>query len=289
MWVGTALWVTAVAVMLAAATYQRRTGPTYPYRGEVVIAGDTSAYELLRSEETSREARVEFALPPEADAAGALFFRRYPSDEPFTAVPMRRHGDTLVATLPVQPPAGKLEYRAELTGPEGTLRIPDGQDETVILRYKDPVPTALLLPHVLFMFFAMLVGVRAGLGALTGVGAVRRYSWVTLGLMTVGGLVLGPLTQKAAFGQLWTGWPNGYDLTDNKTLIMWLVWAVACAVLGRRGKGGTRERAGRAAVAMATLVMLAVYLVPHSLRGSELDYTQIEQGVDPADAIETGR
>jgi hypothetical protein len=35
--------------------------------------------------------------------------------------------------------------------------------------------------------------------------------------------------------------------------------------------------------------MLAVYLVPHSMRGSELDYSQLEEGVDPAEAIETGR
>lgn len=88
---------------------------------------------------------------------------------------------------------------------------------------------------------------------------------------------------------MWTGWPNGYDLTDNKTLIMWLVWALACAVLGRKPKTEKRERAGRAAVALAALVMLAAYVVPHSLRGSELDYTRIDQGVDPEDAIETGR
>lgn len=275
--------------MLAAATYQRRTGPSYPYRGQVVLAGDTAGYTLKRSEETTREARVRIPLPTRVEAGGTLYFRRYPSEEPFAAVPLRRRADTLVATLPVQPPAGKVEYRVELVGPEGTLRIPDGPEPTVILRYKDPVPTALLLPHVLLMFFAMLAGVRAGLGALAGDTRVRRHSWVTLGLMTAGGLILGPLAQKAAFGELWTGWPNGYDLTDNKTLIMWLVWVLACAVIGLRRKAEKRERAGRAAVVVAMFVMLAVYLVPHSLRGSALDYAQIDRGVDPADAIETGR
>lgn len=287
-WFGAALWVIAVAVMLAAATYQRRTGPTYPYKGEIVLRGDTSEFALIRSGETSRQARVGIVVPPDADADGTLFFRRYPLDEPFTAVPMSRHGDTLVASLPVQPPAGKIEYRVEIASAEATLRIPEGREETVILRYKDPVPTALLLPHVLFMFFAMLVGLRAGLGALTGATRVRRYAWVTLGLMTLGGLILGPLAQKAAFGEAWTGWPNGYDLTDNKTLIMWLVWAIACALLGRKQMSQNRERVGRTAVAIATVLMLAVYLVPHSLRGSELDYTRIDQGVDPADAVETG-
>ena len=42
-------------------------------------------------------------------------------------------------------------------------------------------------------------------------------------------------------------------------------------------------------VVAATVVMMAVYLIPHSMRGSELDYSAVEQGVDPADAIRTGK
>ncbi len=205
--------------------------------------------------------------------------------------------DTLTASLPAQPAAGKLEYRVELETPADVVRIPgdytdaagaDG-DETVILRYKNPVPAGVLIPHVLFMFFAILVGVRSGLAAAVGRAEYRRYAWTALGLMTVAGMILGPIVQKHAFGKFWTGWPNGYDLTDNKTLIMWLVWVVACAVLGLARKTRARERAGRGVVAIATLVMLAVYLVPHSLRGSELDYSRLDQGTEPAEAIETGR
>ena len=47
----------------------------------------------------------------------------------------------------------------------------------------------------------------------------------------LGGMLLGPFVQKYAFGEFWTGWPNGHDLTDNKTLIMWLVWAAALYVV----------------------------------------------------------
>jgi hypothetical protein len=34
--------------------------------------------------------------------------------------------------------------------------------------------------------------------------------------------------------------------------------------------------------------MLGVYLVPHSLRGSELDYAKLKKGVTPAEAVKTG-
>ncbi len=172
------------------------------------------------------------------------------------------------------------------------MRIPgDYRDDDgwIIIRFKDPVPVGVLIPHVVFMFFAILVGVRAGLGAAAGRADTLRYAWVALGLMTVGGMILGPIVQKHAFGEYWTGWPNGYDLTDNKTLIMWLVWVVACAALALARRDRVRAWIARAVVITATVVMLVVYLVPHSFRGSQLDYDQLDQGVDPAEAIESGR
>ncbi len=40
-------------------------------------------------------------------------------------------------------------------------------------------------------------------------------------------MILGPIVQKYAFGELWTGIPFGWDLTDNKTLIAFLFWILA--------------------------------------------------------------
>ena len=58
----------------------------------------------------------------------------------------------------------------------------------------------------------------------------------------------------------------------------------------RRLQGaGTRLPWNSAAVLLGAAVMTAVYLIPHSMGGSELDYSAVEQGVDPADAIRTGK
>ena len=43
------------------------------------------------------------------------------------------------------------------------------------------------------------------------------------------------------------------------------------------------------AAGVAAVVTIVAYLIPHSTRGSELDYSQIDRGVNPAEAIETGR
>jgi hypothetical protein len=116
---------------------------------------------------------------------------------------------------------------------------------------------------------------------------MRTQAWVALVGMTLGGMILGPIVQKYAFGAYWTGFPLGGDWTDNKMLVMWIVWIVACVVLGFGAR--PERKAGRLVVLLAALVMTTVYLIPHSARGSELDYSKIDAGIDPAKAIETGR
>jgi hypothetical protein len=42
-------------------------------------------------------------------------------------------------------------------------------------------------------------------------------------------MILGPVVQYYAFGEFWTGVPFGWDLTDNKTLVAVIFWALAVA------------------------------------------------------------
>ena len=291
-WRGALLWVSAVVLMAAAAIYQRRTGPTYPLRGEVAVGAEAYRYELVRSQETVERARVALPVPGEG-ASGAMTYRRYPTGDALTTVAMAveagEDGPELAAYLPIQPAAGKIEYYVELETADGAVRIPAlvGEDANIILRYKDPVPGALLIAHVVAMFFTVLIGMRTGLGAVFAPGNVRTLVWVTLIGMTVGGLVLGPFVQKYAFGEYWTGFPWGYDLTDNKLLIMWVVWVAAAFALGVKPK--RKAGPGRVTVGVAALVMTVVYLIPHSMRGSELDFEAVDAGVPAAEAVGTGR
>jgi hypothetical protein len=276
------LWVAAFVLMAGAAVWQRLTGPTRPQRGQVVVAGQDVRFRLVRSSVSGEPFLV--AIPVPAGVTGAVHYRRFPLDEPFREVPMTREGETLAALLPTQPPAGKLEYYATLATPGGTVRVPEGKP--VVMRFKGDVPAGVLVPHVVAMFLSMLIGVRAALAALLGRPEAKRYAWVALVGITIGGLVLGPIVQKYAFGAYWTGWPFGEDLTDNKTLAMWLAWVVAVAVLARRREPG--DRVGRWTVVAACLVTIAVYLVPHSLRGSQLDYGRLEKTGAPQGSVTTG-
>ncbi len=274
-------WVLAVIITLASAVYQRVTGPTYPLEGEVFIAGQTVHYELLRSAVTTGDAPVSIAVP--ATVTGAVLWKRYKTDDALTETPMVRDAEGLSAHLPVQPPAGKLQYHLVLNDGEREAMLPEGG--ATVIRFKDPVPLWALHPHILFMFLAMLLAARTGLEALRPMGQLRCHAWWTAGFLFAGGFVFGPIVQQYAFGQAWTGFPYGGDLTDNKVLIAFVVYAVALIILGVRRPIRARERW---AAVIATIVMLGIFMIPHSMYGSELDYSKLESGVTITEAIGSG-
>lgn len=279
------IWVVAILLMLGASAYQRLTGPTYPLRGRFTDAGEVHTYRLNRTGITTEDAKITVPAPGPG-SKGTIFYKRYKTGDRLARAPMQLEGTELAGFLPKQPVAGKLEYFVVLQTAEGTYQIPEKERGAAVIRFKDPVPLYLLLPHISLMFLSILFGMRTGLAALFAPVGLCRWAWITLAGLTLGGMILGPLAQKAAFGELWTGFPNGYDLTDNKVLIMWIVWLAACLIIGR-GRGGIARQ--RVAVVLAALVMTVVYLIPHSLRGSELDYSRLDEGVPASEAITTGR
>lgn len=264
------IWFAAFLITVALAVFQRMTGPSYPLRGEVVPTGTVEGfdYKLPRSHGGDGGLDVKVAAP-ENYSSGSLQWRRYPTGEEWMSLPMTRDDDgRLGASVPHQPPAGKVEYRLFLSSNGESLGLPEG--EPVVARFRAGVPAWVLIPHILAMFGSMLVSTRAFLEAFRPSSQGPRISViVAMGLLILGGLILGPIVQKFAFGAFWTGWPNGSDLTDNKTLIAFLAW-LPVTVLALRGKKL------RLALVAGWIVMMGVFLIPHSLRGSEMDWSEGE-------------
>ncbi|WP_372370321.1 hypothetical protein [Candidatus Uabimicrobium sp. HlEnr_7] len=280
----TVLWVISIIIMFSAYAYQKRTGPTHPYRGSYDVGGKTHKHKLIRSGNSYEDAAVTLQL---GDYSPSLFYKRLKTKDDFTQVLMEKGKDNFSAYLPKQPAAGKLEYYVIIKTKDKQIRIPNNSEENIVIRFKDYVPTYILFPHILMMFLAILVGMRAALGALFAPDSMRSFVWFSFISMSIGGMVLGPIVQKYAFGEYWTGFPWGGDWTDNKMLIMWIAWVAAISVVGIKQKA--KETLPRILVIIAAIVMTAVYVIPHSIHGSELDYSKVDAGIDPAKAIKTGK
>lgn len=255
-------WVLAIIITLGTAYYQRKTGPTYPRKIYLDINGNSYSLKLPRSHGGTEDCPVELDIPDDKVSA-TIYYRRYPTREEWQSKPFQRMGDALKATLPNQPPAGKIAYYIELTSDGEQVKIP-GEEAPILIRFKGAVPEYILYPHVLFMFLAMLLSNLTGLLSIFGIKKQVFYGRITLLLLFAGGMVLGPLVQLYAFGALWTGVPFGWDLTDNKLLISFIFWLIA--ILGNMKK----ERPWLSL--LAAVVLILIYSIPHSLYGSEFNY-----------------
>jgi len=266
------VWVLCVLLTAAGLVYQRMTGPTYPisaYRQWEDEQGHAHIIlgKLLRTQVRPDPAKLDLIVKGfDPYPRGEVVWRKYPTSDPWKVEPMTNSTLHYRYTFPVLPTAGKLEYVVRIVAKDQTITLPE--DGSAILRYRDDVPAFILVPHIIAMFGGLLFGLRLILGALRDEDNLGRFFPWLMAFIVPGGLILGPLVQKYAFGAYWTGWPVGEDLTDTKTLVAVVAWLAAWWAIPRLG------RAGRWAVLAAGIVMLAVYMIPHSARGSQVDWSK---------------
>lgn len=256
-------WLIAIIITLVLSIYQRMTGPTNPKRVTVELNGESYKLRLPRSGVQQDEIVTLKGIPSNTDAQ--IHYRRYPTSDEYTTVDFKWEENSWQAALPVQPVAGKLQYYITVGGKDYPA------DEPLVIRFRNDVPASILVPHILFMFAAMLFAVYTFLLVITR-KEYRKWLKITVATLFIGGFVLGPLVQHVAFGPWWTGFPFGTDLTDNKTLISFLFFLVALATL--------KWKYNKWVVGFAVLFMIAIFTIPHSSYGSEYDYStqQISSG-----------
>ncbi len=264
------IWIFAVLLTVTVLLYQRLTGPTYPQKGTVMVEGQEVNYKVLRSwqkdrvpDEMSNVPLVDLSGETNDGFAGVCEYKRNNTNDEWSLVNMTLEGDKLYANLPTQPAAGKLAYRITLKKNNHEYLI---TETPVVIRFKDHIPGWIPLPHVLLIFVSLLFSTMAAVEALRRGKRVKVYALLTAVSMLIGGLIMGPFMQKYAFGDWWTGWPWGSDLTDTKTMVAFFIWLIAYLVL-------RKNPSNRFWPLFAAFVTLAVFVIPHSVLGSEFDYS----------------
>lgn len=260
--ISTLFWIIAIIITLTSAVFQRMTGPTKPYRGQIELGESTISYRLIRTFDRPEDAPVSIEVE-NREISGYYIYKRYPSHDEWKKASLKREGDRLVARIPQQPAAGKVMYQVYLEKGDHKVML---SEEPIVIRFRDSVPAWAMLPHIIFMFAAMLLSTRAGLAAIFKEKTFTLTIWTFVTLF-FGGLVFGPIVQKFAFGEYWAGWPLGTDLTDNKTAFAFIFWLVALIKV-------LKDPGHRSWVLLASIILLLIYLIPHSLLGSEIDWTQ---------------
>lgn len=256
------LWLLAFFITAGSAVFQRMTGPSYPKHYVTLLDGKAIEVVLERAHGgiSDHPVRVE---TNGAAVAGRVEWKRYNTGDPMVSIPMTMSDGVLTALLPAQPPAGKLQYTVFLTDGKQTFSA------STVIRFRGDVPAAVLIVHIAAMFLGMLLSARTGLEIFAKEPSLKRLTYLTFAVITFGGMVMGPLVLKYAFNEWWTGFPFGNDITDNKTLIAFLGWLGAAVAL-------TKAKDPKKWILAAAIITLLVFLIPHSLWGTELDYNTMQ-------------
>ena len=182
------------------------------------------------------------------------------------------------ARLPEFEKGTKINYRITASNVEGTkVRVPGDPEKFGVLTYKGKASNLVVGAHILFMFgafFFMVMSFLAAIDILRGRedkrNAVRAARWV-LASSFIGGWPLGFFLNYQTFGTLWEGFPFGYDVTDNKTQVIFILWLLSLLLAWGSfiGKGEEKDRLGRKAFALSIVacfvLSLALFILPHSI------------------------
>jgi len=253
-------WFLAIIITFGAVVYQRKTGPTYDKKISINIEDEEYNFKLIRSHGGEKDCNIKLEIADQA-ISGILEYKKFPTKDGWTKIEMNREADNLIGILPYLPPAGKYEYKITLL--KGDKNFPLNDGHSTLIRFKGAVPGAVLIPHIFLMFFAMLLGNLAGIMAVFKYRKYKFFTNITVIALFVGGLILGPMVQWYAFGEAWAGVPFAWDLTDNKTLVAFIFWMIAFFV--------NRKKERPVYTIVASIVMLIIYSIPHSMFGSQLD------------------
>ncbi|MEW6196324.1 MAG: hypothetical protein AB1521_14330 [Bacteroidota bacterium] len=246
-------WVLAFIITIASAVYQRVTGPTYPLSGSIHFEGQNIKYKLERSHSTSSDYEIRIETGDEL-IRGTLYWKKL-EDHQYEKIEMSG-GKILRAKLPAQKRLEKLQYYIKLMKENASAGIPP--DGVVTIRFKDDVPMTVLIPHIIAMFLAMFFSTRTGLEFFNNKPKLDKLALWTIIVLFIGGFPLGFAMNGIAFGEMWGGWPFGSDVTDNKTQVAFIGWLIAFFMI-------KKNKNGKIFALLAALLVLVVYLIPHSL------------------------
>jgi hypothetical protein len=256
-------FILSLIVVLFTSYYQRVTGPTYEKKVHLEINNNDYEFKLIRSQEIGEPCLIKLPIA-DTTVKAIINYKRFPTNDTLVAQAFERVDDNLVAELPEQPAAGKLQYF--ITFFSGPQKQHIQQTENVVIRFKGAVPAGILVTHIIFIFLGMWFSNLTTILAIAKHDKKKIYSILTVLALFIGGMIFGPFVQKYAFDAYWTGVPFGWDLTDNKTLIAVLAWLIAII--------GNLKKERRSLYIAAGIITLAVFVIPHSVMGSEFNYQQ---------------
>ena len=261
----------ALIITIALLGLARRISTRHPtdYSSQI---GDITASHRTITEDFGDGPVVDVSLSS-PDSLAAVVFYSETDGGPYTVDTLTMTSGGFTGELPVLEKGRKWFYRIELfKAGESVAKFPPYGSQ--FIKFKGHVPAYILIPHIFCMFAIVFLGLLTVISAfdlVKGKGDIQKtvlYLLWTLIAAFIGGFPLGYLVASVAFGVGWGGIPFGWDITDNKTVLLFIFWFVTL-ILARKGLKGEKMAISYSAYLALTVISLAVtiftFMIPHSI------------------------
>jgi len=251
------------------------------------------------------------AVPEIAESGVLLCYSVDGSNYKILRMGARGEAGEYIAVIPGYSPGTEIRYYIQLEDMDDQIvqapkYAPNQVYSFTVLPMRGEASISLLVLHVIFIvgaiFFVIAAGVLAVRYMKTGRGfnKLLQITGISTGMIFIGGFPLGFIVAYQVFGTPWTGIPFGWDITDNKTLVIFLFFALSLFMVrgsiinafnagrGRKcpygalwrfwGKNVREKRDAKVVtsdmishkrfaklVLMGSILTVALYLIPHSI------------------------
>jgi len=196
--------------------------------------------------------------------------------------PQKENPGLFSGVIPSQPKRTKVYYYLSVVNrSKNELTLPDRVNQLnlpFMIKFKGQVTPAVLIAHAIAMFVGIFfifmvlfydIDLLRGKDVLKDVG---NLSLLATFFIFLGGMPLGWWVTYQTLGVLWEGIPIGWDITDSKTLIIFLYWFILLylmkgTILKKNSKlNAVGEKPLAILVLMGVILAFLLYLIPHSIQ-----------------------
>jgi hypothetical protein len=263
--------VLAVVLTLVVLFLSRYFGPNRKYTVETKLDGVTLSHKAPRGKEGEGPAELTLVVTGSqaADFSAELVGQVKGTESWERLDPARVEDGNYVFEVPSKPWTTRYFYRFEARQGGNTVTLARQNGDPMMVKFKGSVPAWIVTCHVLGMFGGFLLLILSVFYALElargknenrTAGRLAWWSWIVL---FIGAVPFGIPMNYYAFNVYWEAFPFGGDVTDNKSQIALIIWLLAVLGLSFR-----RGRKTGLAVVLAGILVLAIFLIPHSAQVS---------------------
>ncbi|OGC93766.1 MAG: hypothetical protein A2W25_06540 [candidate division Zixibacteria bacterium RBG_16_53_22] len=264
-------YVIAFLLTILLLAVARRTSTRHPEEFQVKANGITLVHRSVT--ESFGETPVIRLQASSTSTVRAIVNYSETKSGPYRKMEMAVTGHGYVTDLPALEKGKKWFYHIDVMQDNMKIaQLPPANDQ--FIKFKGHVSPAILIPHIICMFATIFFGILTVFTAIDfarGKGEIQRtvrFLLITVIFAFLGGFPLGYAVAYQAFGQGWSGIPIGWDITDNKTVILFLFWLVTF-ILAAQGLSARAikisPKSYASLVAVSFVITLITFLIPHSI------------------------